>query len=219
MDKLKSLFEKSDYILLDMDGTLLDKYFDDYFWEHFLPEKYAEKNNIPFETSKEELLKKYKQYEGTLKWTDINFWSEKLKLNIPALKEELKHIIKKHPYVEEFLETMKNKNKKIYLITDAHYKSIELKLNKTNLERYFDNILSSFDVGFPKGNINFWQSAQRHLRFEKDKSIFIDDIENILLTAKEFGIKYLLFKANSSSKKQPKTSKHFPQFFDFSELI
>ena len=27
------------YVLLDMDGTLLDKYFDDYFWEHLVPEK------------------------------------------------------------------------------------------------------------------------------------------------------------------------------------
>ncbi len=35
------------YVLLDMDGTLLDKYFDDYFWEHLLPEKYAEKKTSP----------------------------------------------------------------------------------------------------------------------------------------------------------------------------
>jgi 5'-nucleotidase len=26
------------YVLLDMDGTLLDKYFDDFFWEHLVPE-------------------------------------------------------------------------------------------------------------------------------------------------------------------------------------
>ena len=28
------------YVLLDMDGTLLDKYCDDYFWENLLPERY-----------------------------------------------------------------------------------------------------------------------------------------------------------------------------------
>ena len=32
-----------DWVLLDLDGTLLDKYFDDYFWGHLVPEKYAEK--------------------------------------------------------------------------------------------------------------------------------------------------------------------------------
>ena len=45
------------YVLLDMDGTLLDKYFDDYFWEHLVPEKYAEKNYITFGKAKEELFK------------------------------------------------------------------------------------------------------------------------------------------------------------------
>ena len=34
-----------DCVLLDMDGTLLDKYFDDYFWEHYVPEVYARLND------------------------------------------------------------------------------------------------------------------------------------------------------------------------------
>ena len=29
------------WVLLDMDGTLLDKHFDDYFWESLVPEQYA----------------------------------------------------------------------------------------------------------------------------------------------------------------------------------
>ena len=43
------------FVLLDMDGTLLDKYFDDFFWEHLVPEKYAEKHTITFGKAKEEL--------------------------------------------------------------------------------------------------------------------------------------------------------------------
>ncbi len=31
-------------VLLDMDGTLLDKYYDDYFWEQYLPKVYGEKH-------------------------------------------------------------------------------------------------------------------------------------------------------------------------------
>ena len=30
-----------DTVLLDMDGTLLDLYFDNYFWQEYLPEKWA----------------------------------------------------------------------------------------------------------------------------------------------------------------------------------
>ncbi len=59
-------FDKIDFVLLDMDGTLLDKHFDDYFWEHLVPEKYAEKNNISFEAALDNLYRKYKHHERTL---------------------------------------------------------------------------------------------------------------------------------------------------------
>lgn len=53
-----------DTVLLDMDGTLLDKHFDDYFWEQYVPEVYASQNNISIFTAEEELLAKYKEQEG-----------------------------------------------------------------------------------------------------------------------------------------------------------
>jgi FMN phosphatase YigB (HAD superfamily) len=59
MPKVTFPLDEIKYVLLDMDGTLLDKYFDDYFWEHLLPEKYAEKERISFGRAKEELLAKY----------------------------------------------------------------------------------------------------------------------------------------------------------------
>ena len=30
-------------VLLDMDGTILDLHFDNYFWKEYVPQKYAEK--------------------------------------------------------------------------------------------------------------------------------------------------------------------------------
>src|SRR5512135_2005999 len=89
------------FVLLDMDGTLLDKYFDDYFWEHLVPEKYAEKHGLFFGRAKEELLAKYKSHEETLNWTDIDFWSGELGLDILALKEQIHHLIDVHQHVEE----------------------------------------------------------------------------------------------------------------------
>ncbi|MCX7914399.1 MAG: hypothetical protein N2511_07430 [Thermodesulfovibrionales bacterium] len=106
-------FEDIDYVLLDMDGTLLDKYFDDYFWEHLVPQKYAEKHNITFGKAREELFKRYKSQEKTLNWTDIDFWSRDLDLDIPALKEQIKHLIEVHPHVEEFLQKLKSLKKSV----------------------------------------------------------------------------------------------------------
>jgi len=119
---------KIKYVLLDMDGTLLDKYFDDYFWEHLVPEKYAEKNSITFGKAREALLIKYKRHEGTLNWTDIDFWSRELNLDIPALKEQIRHLIEIHPHVEDFLRMLKKQKKKVFLVTNAHYKVLDLKV-------------------------------------------------------------------------------------------
>jgi 5'-nucleotidase len=39
-------WEAIDTVLLDMDGTLLDLRFDNYFWAEFLPERYAERHGL-----------------------------------------------------------------------------------------------------------------------------------------------------------------------------
>lgn len=207
------------FVLLDMDGTLLDLYFDDYFWGHLVPAKYAEKHNITSGAAKERLFKKYRSHEKTLNWTDIDFWSRELHLDIPALKEQLRHLIEVHPHVEDFLRMLRRHRKKIFLVTNAHYKTINIKLKKTELGRYFDSVLCSFDVGYPKESIEFWHKAQGILRFDKEKSLFIDDTEDVLKTASEFGIKYTVLKARANSRLKPRKSNEFITINDFRELI
>lgn len=206
------------YVLLDMDGTLLDKYFDDYFWEHLVPEKYAEKHGMTFGRAKEELMKKYKRHEGTLNWTDIDFWSRELDLDIPALKEQIRHLIEVHPHVEDFLRLLKRHRKKVFIVTNAHFKVLALKMKKTKLGKHFDACITSFEMGYPKEDIRFWQKAEERLGFEKDRTLFIDDTEEILKTARRFGIKYIAFKARATSRKKSKPSKDFLTITDFNEL-
>jgi len=217
--KMDLPWDEIKYILLDMDGTLLDLYFDDYFWGHLVPEKYAEKHNISFGAAREYLFKTYKSQERTLNWCDIDYWSRELKLDIPALKEQVRHLIEVHPHVIDFLKLMRRKQKKIFLLTNAHYKTIKIKFNKTRIGKYFDNVLSSFSVGYPKEYIEFWQRAEKRLGFRRGHSLFIDDTEDVLITAREFGIKYLLFKARASLHTEPKRTNKFQIIHDFRELM
>lgn len=207
------------YILLDMDGTLLDLYFDDYFWGHLVPEKYAEKHDITFGAAREYLVRTYRRHEKTLNWCDLDFWSRELHLDIPALTEQVKHLVEVHPHVIDFLKMLRRRKKKIFLVTNAHYKSINVKFRKTQIGKYFDSVLSSFDTGHPKESVEFWQSAEKRLRFEKEKTLFIDDTEDVLKTAQGFGIKYLLFKAVANSKVEPSKSHAFTVISDFRELM
>jgi putative hydrolase of the HAD superfamily len=206
-------------ILLDMDGTLLDKYFDDYFWEHLVPEKYADKHRITFGKAKEELLKKYKSHEQTLNWTDIDFWSRELGLDILALKEQIRHLIEAHPHVEDFLRLMKSGKKKIYIATNAHDKVLTMKLKKTDLGKYLDGAITSAEMGFPKEKIEFWHRAEEKLNFRKNNALFVDDTLAVLRTAKRYGIDYLVYKAVANSKIKPVRSSDFITVMDFSELM
>lgn len=206
-------------ILLDMDGTLLDKYFDDFFWEHLVPEAYAIKHRITFGMAKKELMEKYHAHERTLNWTDLDFWSRELNLDIPALKEQIEHLIEVHPHVEDFLKIMRRQKKHLFLVTNAHYKSIDLKFKKTRIGKYFDFVLSSFDTGYPKESVRFWEIAESRLGFDKRTSLLIDDTEEVLRTAKEFGIAYIIYKARSNSKEEPSRSNEFMQIVDFDELL
>ena len=209
------------FVLLDMDGTLLDKYFDDYFWEHLVPEKYAEKNNISVQEAKEELLRKYRSHEGTLNWTDIDFWSRELDLDIPALKEQIRHLIEVHPYVIDFLEELKKHKKRVFLLTNAHYKTLTIKLRKTEIGHFFDRVVTSFDMKAPKEKLDFWHRAQKVLDFDKHYSLFIDDTVDILYTARDFGIKYIIHKAKANSKDETKNTRvnSFPSIAEFRELL
>jgi HAD superfamily hydrolase (TIGR01509 family) len=207
------------FVLLDMDGTLLDKYFDDYFWEHLVPEKYADRHGITFGRAKDELLKKYKSHEETLNWTDIDFWSRELGLDILALKEQIRHLIEVHPHVEDFLQLMKKQGKKTYIATNAHYKVLDMKLKKTDLGKYLTGSITSDAMGSPKEKMGFWQQAEQRLGFRKEHTLFVDDTPAVLKTAKAYGIKYVIYKALGNSKMKPGVSSEFPAILNFNELV
>src|SRR5690554_7241559 len=77
-----------DTVMLDMDGTLLDLHFDNYFWLHHLPVRYGEVHGIDFEVARTKLAARIQQQEGSLQWYCLEFWSNALDLDIMALKHE-----------------------------------------------------------------------------------------------------------------------------------
>ena len=58
-------WEHIDTVLLDMDGTLLDLHFDNYFWTQHLPGVYARENRLSENISIDELQGKLNIEQGT----------------------------------------------------------------------------------------------------------------------------------------------------------
>lgn len=208
-----------DTVLLDMDGTLLDKHFDDYFWEQYVPEHFSLLHNISIEEAREQLLGRYHAVRETLDWSDLNFWSRELGMDLQELKLRINHLIGIHPYVIEFLEYCLRIRKKLYLITNAHSSSLAIKLEKTALGPWFDRIVCAEEVGAAKEESRFWLQLERMLGFDKSRTLLVDDSEKVLTTAKEYGLAYLLFVARPSSRQRVQYSCRFPSIEYFKELL
>ena len=220
-EKIVPQFDWADIntVLLDMDGTLLDKHFDDYFWEQYIPEHYSLKHDLSIDEAKKELLDRYQNVENTLCWADLNYWSEQLDMDFAGLKTGLNHLIAVHPYVEEFLLFCRKKGKKIILVTNAHPKTLSIKLEKTSIGHLFDRIVCADEIGLAKEEGAFWQRLELLLGFDKSTTLLADDTEKVLCSAEEYGMGQLIFIARPSSKKPVEYSSRYPSIEYFIELI
>ncbi|MDP9064806.1 MAG: haloacid dehalogenase, partial [Pseudomonadota bacterium] len=80
-----------DTVLLDMDGTLLDLRFDNWFWQEHVPALYAAARGLSQGEALRQLEPKFRARRGTLAWYCIDFWSDELNLDIAALKRAWRH--------------------------------------------------------------------------------------------------------------------------------
>src|SRR3989304_5066385 len=111
-------------VLLDMDGTLLDLYFDSYLWKQHLPLRYAERHGIDVESAKREIVPKIKAKEGSLQWYCLDYWTCELGVDISFLEREVGHLIALRPHVTEFLDFLRRRELQVALQTNAHRRSL-----------------------------------------------------------------------------------------------
>lgn len=206
-------------VLLDMDGTLLDKHFDDYFWEVYIPEHYSLLHNITVEEAAMELLERYRSMENSLLWSDVEHWSRELGLDIPELKLRIDHLIAVHPHVTDFLDFCRTQGKRLHLVTNAHPRTLAIKLDKAGIGGWFDRLICADEVGFAKEQPQFWAKLQEMLCFDPARSLLADDTEKVLRTAERHGIGWLVHVARPSSRRPAVRSALYPSIDSFRELI
>ncbi len=208
-----------DTVLLDMDGTLLDLHFDNYFWLTHVPETFAKKHSISIQQANQELDERIHAYKGQLEWYCLDFWSRELDMDIAGLKREVEHLIAIRPGAELFLKALSESHKRAVLVTNAHQGSLQLKLANTHIDQYLDMVLCSHDFGLPKEDRSFWDALQRSEKFDPARTLFIDDSEPVLDSARDYGIQYLRSIVQPDSKKPNRTEHNYPAILEFSDLL
>lgn len=212
-------WKKIDTVLLDMDGTLLDLNFDNHFWLEFVPTRFAEKNYISIEQAKLLLFPQFKKMEGKLEWYCLDYWSDELKLDIAGLKAEISGLISVLPHVVEFLQAIHQSSRKVVLVTNAHRDSLDLKMDKTCLDHFFDQIISSHDYGSPKETQQFWSQLYQQQPFDKQRTLLVDDSLAVLESARLFGIEHLISVTKPDSQRPIRKINEFSAIEDFRELM
>jgi 5'-nucleotidase len=208
-----------DSVFLDMDGTLLDLHFDNHFWRELVPARYAQANRLDLDTAKSRLYARFSDKEGTMEWYCVEYWSRELGLDIVALKEEIDHLIAVHSHVLEFLDGVRGAGKRIVLVTNAHSKSLALKMARTGLHNHFDAMVCAHDFGYPKEDLRFWGELGRREPFKPESTLFVDDSLPVLRTARRYGIRHLLAVRRPDSRSPAREISEFPAIDGFDEIM
>ncbi len=206
-------------VMLDMDGTLLDLHFDNVFWNDHMPRHYARVHKLSLEQAREYLLPIMRELYGSLEFYCLDHWQQRTGFDLGPLKAELRHLIQVRPHVIEFLQRLRRLGKQVHLVTNAHHKSVAVKMAVTALDRHLDEIFTSHDFGAAKEHAEFWPRLQRHSGFAIERSLFVDDNEDVLDAARAHGIRHVLGIHQPDSQRQREPLSSHPAIHHFDEIM
>lgn len=206
-------------VLLDMDGTLLDLHFDNYFWQEHLPARYAEIKSINPHVAKTLIHQQTSSIQGTLNWYSTDYWSDLLDIDIILLKHEVIHKVAMRPYCVDFLEALRKAGKDVVMVTNAHQDSLSLKMARTGISEKFDRLITVHEFSMPKENPDCWHEVYKRHPFDKTKTLLIDDNLRALKSALEFGIAKILAVHKPDSMAPAVDVLNYPAIHSFQDIM
>jgi len=132
-------------ISFDLQGTISNSNFSDYFWLILLPELYSRKNNLSLQESKNELINFFKHIgKYDYRYYDHRYWLKEL-----GLKWSFNQVVKAIKLSPSFYPEIEGLIKKLYkkvpliILSTTTREFIDIELNKYS--NYFNHIFSTID--------------------------------------------------------------------------
>jgi len=108
--------------------------------------------------------------------------------------------LKKLPYLDEVLLELKKKGYKLGIITNtvtSKEEHVRMALRKIDVEKYFDVIVTSVDVGHEKPDERIFMTALRKLRVKPKEAVMVGNRASVdIVGGNRMGMKTILFKWN-----------------------
>ena len=183
------IFKDIECLLIDMDGVILDNAYDNDFWQNQIPEVIADSKSIAFDDAKRLAIQIFNYKKNTKDWYDVDYWSNMLNIDIEAQKRSEKSFSRISLYdgVIDTLSILKNKTKMI-LITNAHRKTLNIKLEKYNLTPYFDEMVCAHELNYVKEDIQLWYMLRSKYKLDYEKTLLVEDTINNINVGLSAGI-------------------------------
>ena len=211
-------FANIDLVLFDLDGTLLDLYFENHFWQQALPEVLAGRWDMPLAETKTKLLDMQAQVAGQLPWYNVAYWSDKLDLDLTPLREQLIHLAQPRPGAIALLEQLRERGCPAWLATNTCRPSLDLKLEHVPLAPLLERLVTAHELGAAKQTRAFWERLFAGLPVRPQRCLFIDDTGAMLAAAQDYGIGHLRGISRPDSKAAPAPRNGFIALDDFADL-
>ena len=183
------IFKDIECLLIDMDGVILDNAYDNDFWQNQIPEVIADSKGIAFDDAKRLAIQIFNYKKNTKDWYDVDYWSNMLDIDIEAQKRSEMSFsrIRLYDGVIDTLSVLKDKTKMI-LITNAHRKTLNIKLEKYNLTPYFDEMVCAHELSYVKEDIQLWYMLRSKYRLDYEKTLLVEDTINNINVGLSAGI-------------------------------
>ena len=212
-------WDEIDTVLLDMDGTLLDLRFDNWFWQEHVPSVYAAAHGLAPEAALRLLMPRFEAARGRLDWYCIDYWSRELGLDIPAIKRAVREQVSWVPGAEAFLARLARRGKRRVLVTNAHPETLAIKDGHVDLVGHLDAVYSTHPFGAPKEDPALWPRLKAAAAFDPARTLFVDDSLPVLHAARDFGIAWLRAVRRPDSARAARETSGFVGIDSVAELL
>ncbi|RLE97766.1 MAG: hypothetical protein DRJ63_08690 [Thermoprotei archaeon] len=166
-------------ISFDLDGTIIDRKYNDYFWLEVIPRTYAEEKGLKLSEAKRIVYSKYDEIgDSDIRWYLPDFWLKYL-----GIKRDLNELIREafresrpYPYVKPLLYILFKMKIKIILCTNAPRKLATSILNCLSIKSYFRKTYSCVsDYSLVRKTRSFYAKVIKDLKVSASSIVHIGD--------------------------------------------
>ncbi len=107
---------------------------------------------------------------------------------IQAIFKNIVDIVEVYPFSYEWVKSIKEQGKKIYLLSNYSKVSFEHDMSKFDFMEFIDGKIISYEVNYVKPELEIYEALIKKYNINPKEAVFLDDVEENLESAKALGI-------------------------------